>query len=197
MRLRTCPLACPTLVDLAFSTDGRFLAALGKTGQVRIWNWSNGELVNQSESPERESEFSAIDFVYGDAWLAITSNVPQLELWERGTWKKVAAFDLDSGSSADLDAVGQTLISVQPGGLARWPMDQATWLELACTRAHRNLSYQAWRTGFPAEENYDSARICPDFPLDVSFANTLVDEAKKAIDDLHPRTAHQGDGPLE
>ena len=108
-------------------------------------------------------------------------------------------FDLDFGGSVDLafDAVGQTLISVQPDGLARWPMDQAAWLELACSRAHRNLSYQAWRTGFPAEENYDSARICPDFPLDVSFANTLVEEANKVIDDCTPEQLTKGRSLLE
>ena len=79
---------CLAPIDLAFSTDGRLLAALGKTGLVRIWNWSTGELVDQSKSLEGESEFSAINFVYGDAWLALTSNVPQLRLSGKGNLEK-------------------------------------------------------------------------------------------------------------
>ena len=113
----------------------------------------------------------------------------------------MAAFALDSGRSADLafDPVRQTLISVQPGKLVRWPMNLATWSELACVRAQRDLSYSAWRTSFPGEKNYDSARICPDYHyrLDVAFANARLEEAKKAIDDCTSGQLTKGMGLLQ
>ena len=125
------------VVDLAFNSDGSQLAALDRDGTVVIWNWANGELVSEY-SPDASQEgiqFGAIAFVQGDAWLALTTSAPQLELRERSTWTVVDRFTLDFGRAADLalDAAGQTLVAALPGSLMDWPMDQGRWLELACT----------------------------------------------------------------
>ena len=197
VRLRTCPMAFPSSSILLLARWS-LLAALGKTGQVRIWDWSNNELVDQSEVSAGEREFSAIDFVYGDAWLAIASNVPQLEAVGEGDLEKVAMFDLDFGGSADLafDAVGQTLISIQPGGLARWPMDPATWLELAWARAQRNLSYRPGARPFPPKRATTALESAPIFPWMFPSPTHWLRKLRKPSTTA-PRTAHQGYGPLE
>ncbi len=176
------------VVHLAFNSDGSQLAALGRDGTVVVWNWANGELVSEysPDDSQQGAQFDAIAFVQGDDWLALAASAPQaqLELRERATWTLVDRFNLDLGRAADLalDAGGQTLLAASPGGsLVRWPMDQASWLELACARAGRNLSYDAWLKAFPTAKPGETtdAQICDAYPIDVSFAEALVAEAAR------------------
>ncbi len=187
-------------VDLAFDSTGQQLAALGRDGVVTIWNWTTGEVVAENSPDESQLPrlFDAIAFVRGNDWLALASNgtgTPQLALWERKTRTLVDRFRLD-GAAADLavSAGGETLTAALPGRVVRWPMDQARWLELACDRAGRNLSYDAWRKAFPNAEQDDTkdALICDGYPLDVSFSEALVDEADQALDDCRPRQLEDG-----
>ena len=54
-------------VDVAFSSDGHYLAALDKKGQVSIWAWTGAEPVELYEPDLGELQFAAIEFVQDDA----------------------------------------------------------------------------------------------------------------------------------
>ena len=180
------PRPVPEIVDLAFAADGSKLAALGSGGLIKIWDWSNQQTLSERtlEHNDTSSQFDAIEFMADDVWLAIATNAPDLEIWEWDTWTRVEKTGPEVERYTDLayDVAGQTLLAVQPGGVLRWPMDQARWKAMACARARRNLSYDAWRVAFPAADIEDTAdaRVC-DFPLDSSFADALVQEAQNAI----------------
>lgn len=205
----------PGIADLAFSSDGRVLAALSRTGVVKVWDWTTKALDEEYDFDVSGKQYDAIEFLNGDAWLALAaiqaesqpssasgenSNVPsglQLELWQRGAQPQlVTTFQRAGQRATDLafDPVTRSLIWLQPQGLTRWPMDPAGWLELACTRAGRNLSYDAWRTAFPAADKNDfgDALVCRHFPLDRSFADASVKQAREAIDDCTPDRLDDG-----
>ncbi len=199
-------------VDIAFSSDGDYLAALNEKGQVSLWAWAGDEPVELYEPKLGGQGFAAIEFVQGDAWLALAVDPPakpsqavdplaqpsqaQVALWDRQTKSLVHRFDLGpSVADLALSADGSTLLAALPGFTMRWPMEPARWRELACARARRNLSYDAWRKAFPGAD-FKDAQICGG-PLDISFAQALVDEAERTLDDCRPDTWDDGMARLE
>jgi hypothetical protein len=179
-------------VDVAFSSDGDYLAALDEKGQVSIWAWTGAEPVELYEPDLGKLTFVAIEFAQGDAWLALATTGHQLALWDRRSESLIHRFDLPrSVADLALSADGSTLLAALPGSTVRWPMEPARWLELACARAGgRNLSYDAWRKAFPNADPED-ARICPG-PLDISFAQALVIEAERKLDNCRSETWDAG-----
>ncbi|HRI55537.1 MAG TPA: hypothetical protein PK170_00405 [Anaerolineae bacterium] len=206
----------PGIADLAFSSDGRVVAALSRNGVVKVWDWVEKARVEEYDFTGASNiQYDAIEFLNGDAWLALAASpaesqpssasgensndpsAPQLKLWQRGAQPQpVTTFQLAGQRASDLafNPATQSLTWLQPRGLTRWPMDPAGWLELACTRAGRNLSYDAWRTAFPAADKNDfgDALVCRHFPLDRSFADASVKQAREAIDDCTPDRLDDG-----
>ena len=182
-------------VDVAFSSDGDYLAAMDEKGQVSIWAWTGAEPVELYEPDLGKLPFVAIEFAQDDAWLALATTGHELALWDRQSESLIHRFDLPhSVADLALSADGSTLLAALPGSTVRWPMEPARWLKLACARAGgRNLSYDAWRKAFPNadRDNPKDARICPG-PLDISFAQALVTEAERTLDDCRSDTWDQG-----
>ncbi|MCB0229917.1 MAG: hypothetical protein KDH90_12460 [Anaerolineae bacterium] len=185
------------LTDLAFNVSGTYLAALGSQGLVRVWNLEDGTVEHESEPGDneeydKETRFDEIAFV-GDEWLSISISAPdEIGMWTLKTAEQVATFNLGSTAILDLayDSHQQMLVALEPDRILRWTMSPQQWLELACARAGRNLSFDEWQRAFPDQQDeYKSARICK-YPLDISFAEAKIKEAETLINDC---TAEQWD----
>ena len=191
----------PGLTDLSFSMNGERLAALGERGLLHAWTWQNGVTIHESEASEGEqgaTRFTAVTFVNG--WLAVAAADPvKIQLWTVGQAEPVSTpLVLAAGRVSDLvfDPGQQMLTVIQPSRIVHWPMSQGNWLALACTRAGRNLGYDAWLRAFPGQNSFAAAKIC-DYSLDASFASQMVTEANRAIDDCTPEQWDKGMAMLE
>ena len=58
-------------------------------------------------------------------------------------------------------ALHHLVVSVD-GGMRQWNMDFATWPDIACERAGRNLTRAEWDQYMPADDAYH--QTCPQFP---------------------------------
>jgi len=158
------------LPDLAFSPDGRTLAAAWTADDtVAIWNVATGQL-RQTPSvplsrPSGSYNTGILAFSPDGSTLATGAVDGTVRLWDVATAEPIGVpFTLlplingqPQGYSAPVDALaftpdGQSLISAtqDPGALAgsagivRWDLNLSTWQQQDCTIANRNLTTTEW-----------------------------------------------------
>lgn len=151
---------------MAFSPDGRWLAAAAWSGHVGLWDTRPGRLHSVWEAI---TGFRLDSLVFTpDSDFLISGGAGAASIWnvEQGAGGGVTV-DVDPlrpetsvavGTSDD----GRTLVTFTAGtGVREWIVEPARLLEHACAVAGRNLTRQEWEDVLPARP-YEAT--CPEHP---------------------------------
>jgi WD40 repeat protein/DNA-binding SARP family transcriptional activator len=136
---------------LAFSSDGRTLAAGTWDGHERLWDPSTGTPRGAAwlarGGPVMTTSFSP------DGRMLATSGLGSAELWDAASEKQLGA--LSSGltpkpAAAAFDPTGHTLVTAfEDGTVLLWAVDPTSWPRRACALAGRRLTKQEWSDFLP------------------------------------------------
>ena len=167
------------VLSVAYSGDGKQLASGSSDTTVRLWNLADPEV-----------EPRVLHGYEGDVWsVAYSSHGKQLAAGGLDT--KVWLWNLEApeaepiilrGHEGDVWSVaysgnGKQLASGSVDNTVRlWTMQTKALIELACSRAGRNMTLVEWHT-FLGEETH--RKVCDDLPYDGSFIERGRDFARK------------------
>jgi WD40 repeat protein len=136
---------------VAFSPDGRTLAAGTWDGHERLWDPSTGTPRGPAwqarGGPIVTTSFSP------DGRMLATSGPGSAELWDAASEKQLGT--LSSGLAptpafAAFDPTGHTLVTAfQDGPVLLWAVDPTSWTTRACALAGRRLTQQEWQDFLP------------------------------------------------
>jgi hypothetical protein len=135
-----------SVLVLAFSSDGKLLAAGDRAGEVRVWNSASGQLVHQLNPPPESGTFFAtrsLRFSPDSALLACGQN-GQVLIWDTVTWKEVGKLGEHAGAVFDLAFApdGRTLATACWDAKVRlWEV--ATWEKRRQFEGHRGRLFHA------------------------------------------------------
>src|SRR5262249_40733700 len=104
---------------LAWSSDGRQLAAMGSSTEIGVGNVPDGARIWQ-KGPFEKSTVLAMRFVNDDRMLAIAFDKGVVELWPVGQTQPARVWTFDEGKRAEFNALAKELavsdISFSPSG---------------------------------------------------------------------------------
>ena len=130
---------------IAFSPDGRMLAAAGDDPLVRLWDVRTGKLIREFEQNVGTAVWT-LEFSPDGRILAI-SGEPVASLWNVATGTQMGP-RLPGGSRKamlDLSPDGRRLLITNGNGQgAVWDIDPESWAQRACALANRALTRDEW-----------------------------------------------------
>ena len=164
-----------SVLSLAFSPDGRFLASSDIAGEIRLWDvetWqSQGKPLTGHIIGVNSVAFSPDGHI-----LASGSNDGTIHLWDVETGQQLGEPLIGHTGrvySVVFNPDGSVLTSgSEYGEIIIWDVDPEIWKEIACQRINRNLTWQEWQT-YLINEDY---RItCPDNYLPDDVPHEFLD----------------------
>jgi hypothetical protein len=156
--------------SLAFTFDDNGLVVGDRTGLISLIDLTSGA-VSPDRFPSLHGPVVAVQFVDDGRLLAISQDgaiwmfdaTSRLPLGPPIVWAtRPDDYSYQGGYLPSWDVRAQHLLVTDPQGLRLWNIDPATWPEIACERAGRNLSRDEWARYMPADEPY--RRTCSQFP---------------------------------
>jgi len=143
---------------IAFSPDGRLLAASGLDSLVHLWDVRTGKLLRELEQNVGNA-VHALAFTPDSSTIAISGSDGFASLWDVATGAKIGP-RLGVGSreaKLDLSSDGSRLLMTNGDGKgAVWDVDPELWAQRACTLANRTLTRDEWEE-FLAGRPYEPA----------------------------------------
>ena len=137
--------------SIAFSPDGKYVASGGGDRLVKIWDISTGERYGPPLVGHK-ALIRGLAFSSDGSILASSGDDGQLILWDVKTSRilgQLPAFSdqvmFDPRSNQNTLANGNTL----------WKLDSATWSDLICKIANRNLSFDEWNRFVGSDKPYE------------------------------------------
>jgi WD40 repeat protein len=173
-----------------FSGDGKILASSGDNGLVRLW-----DVTTQAFLTQRLTALSGttVRFAFSPshALLASSDDSGALLLWDVNAQQEIGHLML--GNTAFITGMAFSpdektlMVADETGALTFWGVDPETWIDKTCQRAGANLTLPDWQRFFP---NQEYRKTCEEFPKDVSFYETFVEDALSESKDVaHMRAA--------
>lgn len=123
--------------DLAFSPDGRFIAAAGNNVHLKLWDATSGAEVRTFERPELLFDVTSLAFRPGGKELATGHVSRSVAIWDVATGRKVRAYEKHTQGVLGVAyrADGKRLASAgDDGTIIVWEAD--TGAEVATCRGH-------------------------------------------------------------
>jgi WD40 repeat protein len=151
---------------LAYSPDGSILA-VSSSDKIKLWSTSTLESaiapMGGEQDPVESMSFSPDGKIlaasYFDNMIILWDVASGQRLGEpiRGDQSKVSVNSLDFSPDGQILATGAS-----NGQFILWYMNPATWTDIACSIANRNLTDTEWLRYVGADEPY--AKTCPNYP---------------------------------
>jgi WD40 repeat protein len=141
----------PGTSALAFSRDGKTLAAATFDGRVRLWDPRTGAARGPAWAAAGGPVLS-VSFSPDGSVLATSRDDGTAALWDIGSGKRIGAplTGPPGPTVAAFDPTGHTLATAfNDGTVLLWDVDPASWLKQACAVAARRLTLQEWREFLP------------------------------------------------
>lgn len=154
--------------QLAFSTDGKWLASASTAGTITIWKVQDRSFSQHGNQMPTGGIPQTLAFGPDDQWLASGGTSGFAYLWDVATAQEMARiphFDTVTGVSFSLD--GSQLYTVSRKVVRIWDVNsirlvpKQELIPFACSHLITNLSRDMW-TVFFADEEYRP--ICPNLP---------------------------------
>ncbi len=134
------------VIHVAYSPNGEWLLTFGQTGTVIVRDAESLQPTSTAlvDAPQGVSGFHQIGFPQsGEQVVTSVDSRPRLFDLASGTLIG-EAFPGDVGASVNVSADGAAATSIVGDDALIWNLDTATWVELACAAAGRNLSTTEW-----------------------------------------------------
>jgi WD40 repeat protein len=153
-------------LKVAFSPDGRWLAAASGSGRVVVWETRTWELQTAWDAVPG---FGVDSMMFTpDSDFLVTGGAGQAAIWNveqgagGGVRLEVDPSRPDATVLVGLKDNGRTLVTYTDGtGVRHWDVSPDGLLEHACTVVGRNLSQEEWSDVLP-DRPYQ--RTCPEYP---------------------------------
>lgn len=155
-----------TFLAIEFSPDGRLLAWGGGEREITLWDL---EAMKPIAPPLREHSNSVFDLAFSPdgKTLASADFTGLILLWDVRTQKSIGRLVEHTEAVTALDFDTTSLWSGgHDGKVIEWNLDHASWIELGCRVANRNLSWSEWRQYIGGG---DYRRTCASNPPHSSF----------------------------
>ena len=173
-----------SLLTMAFSHDGRWVAMGGEDGGVQLWDVTNPQvpphvLASRNPSNERKWSIRALAFSPDGRWLVAGSIDHTARVWDMTNPLAAPGVLAGHGGSVQLVAFspnGRWLVTVSTDDRIRlwtWPVDDL--IDLACRMAGRNLSLEEWQQ-YVQNEVYRTT--CAQWPTPPSVVSFLDSQAR-------------------
>ena len=145
--------------SIAFSPEGRLLAAGTEDGKVVLWDARNGTPLG-SPIQVATGAIDPISFSPDGRLFAASSADQTATLWDLRARKRLGnPFSIEQGSiPVARFAPGSDLVIDNLTDTAQWPTDVRRWMRFACEVAGRDLTRAEWNDLLP-DRPYQS--ICP------------------------------------
>ncbi|MDM8559827.1 hypothetical protein [Candidatus Parabeggiatoa sp. HSG14] len=112
---------------IAFSPDGKMIVTAANSGNVRLWNASNGQLIHSLT----EHEDSVSQAVFSpDSQMLATSSSWVIHLWNVENGKQLHKFNLTSSDMLTFSPDGLTQASMRKDSIFLWNIESSESIEL-------------------------------------------------------------------
>jgi WD40 repeat protein/class 3 adenylate cyclase/tRNA A-37 threonylcarbamoyl transferase component Bud32 len=144
--------------NLAFSRDGRLLAAGTNGGTVVLLDAQDGERLGAPLEVGKH-EINPVSFSPDGRLLAANSGDLTATVWDLASRERLGTtFPAMQGAVAAQFAPDGDLVIAYSGDAVKWPMDPRKWMRFACQVAGRDLTPAEWGDVLP---DRDYRRVCP------------------------------------
>ena len=143
--------------NLAFSPDGRLLAAGTNGGKVLLLDAQDGERLGPPIEVGKH-EINPVSFSPDGRLLAANSGDETATVWDLASRKRLGTtFPACRVFAAQFAPDGDLVIAYSEDTV-KWPMDPRKWMRFACQVAGRDLTPAEWSDVLPDREY---RRVCP------------------------------------
>ena len=152
--------------SVAFSPDGRTLASSSWDKTIRLWDVEAGQPIGRPLTGHTES-VQTVAFSPDGRTLASGSWDETINLWDVASGLPFTATSPLTGHTGSVRSLaispdGNILASASDDGtIMLWDLDFASWQNLACQRANRNLTQSEWQRFFGGQSYRET---CPELP---------------------------------
>ena len=144
--------------SLAFSPDGRLLAAGTNGGTVLLLDAQDGERLGPPIEVGKH-EINPVSFSPDGGLLAANSGDQTAAVWDLASRERLGTtFPAVQAVATAQFAPDGDLVIAYSGDAVKWPMDPRTWERFACRVAGRDLTRAEWSDVLPDREY---RRVCP------------------------------------
>ena len=144
---------------IAFSPEGRVVAAGTADGKVALWRADDGSRL-AAPIEVATGAIETVSFTPDGRSFVASSSDQTATLWDTRTHKRIASAFPGEDASVPVArfAPSGDLVLDNIGATAVWPMDLPSWVRFACRVAGRDLTEDEWNDLLPARQYRP---VCP------------------------------------